>query len=195
MEPQIGLFSESTANSQELAGFSYEREFISEAEAATLVAAISELTLKPFEFRGYLGNRRVIWFGYRYDFTQRRIETAEGIPLFLEDLRRKVARFAGRRDDEFVQVGISEYSVGAGIGWHRDKSQFGIVAGVSLLAPAKMRFRRREGTGWRRQTRIIEPRSVYLLSGEIRDDWEHSIPPMDSLRYSLTFRTLATKKK
>jgi len=94
--------------------------------------------------------------------------------------------FAGRRVEEFRQIGVNEYRPGAGIGWHRDKSQFGIIVGVSLLSPAKMRFRRREGDRWIRMSHIVE-------DGEARHVWEHSIPPMEALRYSLTFRTLAAE--
>jgi alkylated DNA repair dioxygenase AlkB len=92
---------------------------------------------------------------------------------------------------EFVQLGVNEYRHGAGIGWHRDKSECGDVVGVSLLHAAKMRFRRRKGNGWIRASQNLEPRSVYILPGEARQVWEHSIPLLESLRYSLTFRSLA----
>jgi alkylated DNA repair dioxygenase AlkB len=88
-------------------------------------------------------------------------------------------------------VGVSEYSAGAGIGWHKDKPEFGIIVGVSLLAPATMRFRKAQGRSWKRVSRTLKPRSIYILSGEARTDWEHSIPPLDALRYSITFRTLS----
>jgi alkylated DNA repair dioxygenase AlkB len=104
-----------------------------------------------------------------------------------------VAEFAGHNMDEFRQAGINEYRPGAGIGWHKDKPEFGIIVGVSLLAPATMRFRQAHSNGWTRAWQTIEPRSIYLLSGEARSAWEHSIPPLDRLRYSLTFRTLADK--
>jgi alkylated DNA repair dioxygenase AlkB len=88
-------------------------------------------------------------------------------------------------------VGVNEYRAGAGIGWHKDKPQFGIVVGVSLLTPATMRFRRPHGQKWIRTSHPLLPRSIYVLSGEARTDWEHSIPPLDALRYSITFRTLS----
>jgi alkylated DNA repair dioxygenase AlkB len=77
------------------------------------------------------------------------------------------------------------------VGWHKDKAQFGIVVGVSLLAPATMRFRRTQGRGWARVSQTVAPRSIYFLSGEARTEWEHSIPPLDALRYSITFRTVS----
>jgi alkylated DNA repair dioxygenase AlkB len=39
----------------------------------------------------------------------------------------------------------------------------------------------------------VAPRSAYLLRGPARFDWEHSIPPLDRLRYSVTFRTFRPK--
>jgi alkylated DNA repair dioxygenase AlkB len=67
---------------------------------------------------------------------------------------------------------------------------FGEVVGVSLLAPARLRFRRRSGDKWQRTALLAEPGSAYLLRGEARTEWEHSIAPMEALRYSITFRTL-----
>jgi alkylated DNA repair dioxygenase AlkB len=174
-------------------GFRYQANVISEAEEATLVAALQKLDLKPFEFQGHLANRRVISFGLRYDYSRRKVETASEFPSFMNEVRAKVAEFAGRGVNEFQQTGVNEYGPGAGIGWHKDKSHFGIVVGVSLLAPATMRFRRAHGRGWDRVSHTIAPRSIYLLSGEARTEWEHSIPPLDELRYSLTFRTLSDK--
>jgi alkylated DNA repair dioxygenase AlkB len=174
-------------------GFRYQTEWISVAEEASLVASLAALKLEPFEFHGHLGNRRVASFGLRYDYTRRAVEAAGTYPSFLDNLRIKVAEFAGHLVEEFRQLGVNEYRPGAGIGWHRDKSQFGIIVGVSLLSPARMRFRRREGDRWIRMSHIVEPRSAYILDGESRHVWEHSIPPMEALRYSLTFRTLAAE--
>jgi alkylated DNA repair dioxygenase AlkB len=172
-------------------GFRYLPEFIDKAEEHALATALSNLDLKPFEFHGHIGNRRVVSFGLRYDYVRRAGELSGAVPPFLDDLRIKIAKFAGREVGEFVQLGVNEYRPGAGIGWHRDKPEFGDVVGVSLLHPAKMRFRRRKDNGWIRASQALEPRSVYILTGEARQVWEHSIPPLKSLRYSLTFRTLA----
>jgi alkylated DNA repair dioxygenase AlkB len=171
-------------------GFRYEEDIISKAEEAVLVASLATLELKPFEFHGHLGNRRVTSFGLRYDFSRRSLGVADPFPAFLAELREKVAKFAGRKVEEFQQGGVNEYPAGAGIGWHKDKAQFGVIVGVSLFAPATMRFRRAEGDGWVRMSKRLEPRSIYILEGEARTVWEHSIPPVDTLRYALTFRTL-----
>jgi len=193
MVRQNSLFPELESKPKRLTppGFRYLENVITETEEAALVASLEELELKPFEFHGHLGNRRMISFGLRYDYSRRIVETANDFPSFLDELRSKVAEFASRRVDEFRQAGINEYRPGAGIGWHKDKPQFGIIVGVSLLAPATMRFRRAHGSGWTRMSQTIEPRSIYVLSGEARMAWEHSIPPLNKLRYSLTFRTLA----
>jgi alkylated DNA repair dioxygenase AlkB len=121
---------------------------------------------------------------------------AAPFPSFLVSLRRKVAEIFGRPAEAFRQVLINEYRPGAGIGWHRDKAQFDEVVGVSLLTPCTLRFRRKaegEGQGWSRASLTVEPRSAYLLSGPARTVWEHSIPALDRLRYSITLRTLIAK--
>jgi hypothetical protein len=172
-------------------GFRYREQIIDEGEEVALAAELAELALKPFEFHGYFGNRRVVNFGLKYDFGRRSVEKADDMPSFLDGLLSRAAHFAGCEKGAFRHVGVSEYCAGAGIGWHKDKPQFGIVVGVSLLTPATMRFRRPHGENWMRISRTLQPRSIYVLSGEARTDWEHSIPPFDALRYSITFRTLS----
>lgn len=177
------------------AGFRYREEFVTEEEEMALVARIGELDLRPFEFYGYLGNRRVVSFGLKYDYSRRSVEPASAMPEFLNDLLARLADFAGCETGAFQQVGVNEYRPGAGIGWHKDRPQFGIVVGVSLLAPGIMRFRRAEGRRWKRISHKVRPRSLYILSGEARMEWEHSIPPVSDRRYSITFRTLADSFK
>jgi alkylated DNA repair dioxygenase AlkB len=193
MVRQNVLFPEMEENSGELAprGFRYRDEMMTEAEEAALVASIQQLELKPFDFHGYLGNRRVVSFGLKYDYSRRTVEPASQMPAFLDDLLVRVANFAGTDSEAFRQVGVSEYRAGAGIGWHKDKQEFGIVVGVSLLASATMRFRKANGAGWSRVSHTLKPRSIYILDGEARMEWEHSIPPLRDLRYSVTFRTLS----
>lgn len=149
-------------------GFRYQEQIVSEEEEATLAAALEQLDLKPFEFHGYRANRRVVNFGLKYDFAHRSIQKAGGMPSFLNDLLSRAASFAGCKGDAFRQVGINEYRAGAGIGWHKAKPQFGTIVGVSLLARATMRFRRAHGQNWIRVSHILEPRSIYILSGEAR---------------------------
>jgi alkylated DNA repair dioxygenase AlkB len=172
-------------------GFHYWPEVITPAEEAALVAELQAQPFAPFDFHGYLANRRVVSFGLRYDYGKRAVETAAPFPAFLLPLRAKVAALAGEAPDAFSQVLVNEYRPGAGIGWHRDKPQFGLVVGVSLVSPCVLRLRRRDGAKWERASIPLSPRSAYLLSGPARHEWEHSITPGEALRYSVTFRTLA----
>lgn len=195
MRGQSSLFTELEQEQPqaEPQGFRYQEEAISDEEQRVLVASIETLDLKPFEFHGYLGNRRVINFGFKYDYSLRAVEEADDMPHFLDGLLGRAADFAGCDRNAFRQVGINEYRDGAGIGWHKDKLEFGIIVGVSLLAPATMRFRKMQDGKWLRISREVRPRSIYILSEQARTEWEHSIPAVDSLRYAVTFRTLADK--
>jgi len=175
-------------------GFRYQDDIFDEEEESALISSLSKLDLKPFQFHGHVGNRRVASFGLIYDYNRGSIREADAIPCFLKDLLPRVASFSTRLPDEFRQVGVNEYRAGAGIGWHKDKPQFGIIVGVSLSAAATIRFRRATGNGWQRRSHIIKPRSIYILDSDARSRWEHSIPPVDALRYSITFRTLAEAK-
>jgi alkylated DNA repair dioxygenase AlkB len=172
-------------------GFRYQADFISADEEQALLAHMPGLDFKPFEFQQYVGKRRVIYFGLRYDFTAGRLGEAEPIPAFLLSLRERAAFFAGLDPAAIVHVLINEYEPGAPIGWHRDRPQFGDVLGVSLGASTRFRMRRKDGDRWDRRALTVEPRSIYLLRGPARTVWEHSLPPAEALRHSITFRTLA----
>lgn len=171
-------------------GMRYESEFLSSEEEQTLLRSVERLDFKPFEYRGFAGKRRVVSFGWRYDFNDGRLSKTEVIPDFLSEIRARAESFAELAPSEFQQVLITEYPPGAGIGWHRDRSVFGDVAGVSLLSPCEFRLRKKAAKGFLRQSLVAEPRSIYLLKGSSRTDWEHSIPGVDSLRYSITFRNM-----
>lgn len=190
---QPGLFGgdarESTANFPE--GLRYRAELIGPDEERALVARVRRLPFRDFEFHGHTGKRRVVSFGWRYDFTGRGLEKAEDMPEYLLPLREAAAEFAGVEPEQFQHALVTEYGLGAGIGWHRDKAVFGEVVGVSLLSPCVFRMRRAVSKKkWERVNLVAEPRSAYLLSGPARYEWEHSIPQMDDLRYSITFRKL-----
>ena len=172
-------------------GFRYEPEFIGPKDEATLLVCVRELPFREFEFHGHTGRRRVVSYGWHYDFSGRQLRKADDIPDFLLGLRPAAAAFAGLEPEELQHVLVTEYGPGAGIGWHRDKSVFGVTVGVSLLSPCVLRLRRKAGERkWERANVMAEPRSAYLLSGPARSEWEHSIPPVDALRYSITFRNL-----
>jgi alkylated DNA repair dioxygenase AlkB len=170
-------------------GFGYRPNFIDPQEEAELVGRLATLPFQAFQFHGFEGARRVVSFGWRYDFNEGGLKRAEPFPSWLTDLAARAAIFAGVSPDAFVQSLLTEYAPGAGIGWHRDRPQFEDVVGISFLAPCRLRFRRREASGWSRSALIAEPRSAYLLRGPARRTWEHSIPPLQTLRYSITLRT------
>jgi alkylated DNA repair dioxygenase AlkB len=171
--------------------FRYRSELISPAEEEALLARVRNMPFRDFEFHGYTGKRRVVSFGWQYDFSASRLRKADDIPNYLLALRRAAATFAGLAPKEFQHVLVTEYSTGAGIGWHRDKAVFGEVVGVSLLSPCVLRFRRAVSRKkWERVRVAVVPRSAYLLRGPARSEWEHSILRVDELRYSITFRNL-----
>jgi alkylated DNA repair dioxygenase AlkB len=176
--------------SRPLPGFRYAPDFVSEPEQEGLVRWIETLPLKPFEFHGFTGNRRVASFGLRYDYARQTLAAAAPIPESLLELRTRAASWAGLDPARLPQMLVTEYAPGAPIGWHRDKPQFDEVLGISLLAPTNFRLRRQTPTGWERRSVLLQPRSIYLLCGEVLREWEHSIPPLTALRYSITLRSL-----
>jgi alkylated DNA repair dioxygenase AlkB len=177
------------------AGLVYRDDLITEAEERALVERIAELPFKPFEFHGYVGKRRVVSFGWQYDYAGRTLRKSEEIPEFLFPLREKAAGLAGVDAAEMRQVLVTEYAPGAGIGWHRDKPMFEDVVGVSFLSPGVLRFRRNAASGWERASYRVRPRSAYLLRGPARWEWEHSLPAVDALRYAVTFRNFTAAER
>ncbi len=175
-------------------GFRYRPELIDAAHEAALLEQLRALPFAPFEFHGYTGKRRTVAFGWNYDFSSEQLQLGSEMPVFLRELRVPVAAFAGVSPEALPHVLVTEYEAGAAIGWHRDKGVFEIIVGVSLLAPCTFRLRRARPSGWDRVNVTAEPRSAYILAGESRTVWEHSIPPVDALRYSVTYRSLKTRR-
>jgi alkylated DNA repair dioxygenase AlkB len=175
-------------------GFHYRAEFITEDEERDLLDEISAVTFSDFELRGVVARRRVAFFGQTYDRN-----AAGPIPAFLLPLRAKVAEWAGVEADRFAMALINEYPPGAPIGWHRDAPQYAIVGGISLLSSCRMKLRpyRAPNAASQAQARrvatheiALDRRSAYLMTGESRSAYEHHIPAVARLRYSVTFRTL-----
>jgi alkylated DNA repair dioxygenase AlkB len=170
------------------AGFRYRPELISKDEERRLAEYISSLPLKEFEFQGFIGKRRIVSFGWRYDFNGGGLQKTDDMPAFLLSVREQAALFAELAPERLQQVLLTEYKPGVQIGWHKDRSVFGEVVGLSLLSSCTFRLRRKLGSKWERVSIVAEPRSAYLLSGPSRSEWEHSIPGVEALRYSITFR-------
>jgi alkylated DNA repair dioxygenase AlkB len=174
-----------------LPGLSLFENSVSLADERALIGAIDGVELSSFRFQGWLGKRLTAAYGWSYDFTKAALEPALPLPGWLQPLRGTAARLAGLTVDELAQALLIRYDPGSGIGWHRDRPVFGEIVGVSLGAPATMRFRRRHADGFDRRNVYLPPRSIYHLTGEARRLWEHSIAPMDEPRWSVTFRSLA----
>jgi alkylated DNA repair dioxygenase AlkB len=187
MNKQLNLLGEAPPLPE---GFRYRTDFVSAQEERELAERLAVLPFREFEFQGYLGKRRVVSFGWQYVFDGSGLRKADDMPDFLLALRERAAALAGLAAEELQHVLLTEYAPGAGIGWHKDRSVFGDTIGISLLAPCRFRFRRKSGEKWERASLIAEPRSAYLLRGPSRTEWEHSIPAVDALRYSITFRNL-----
>ena len=173
------------------AGFAYGDGVISPGEEQALVERFASLPFQPFDFHGYLGKRRVVSFGWRYDYAGGKLRESDDLPSFLLPLRDAAAGFAGIPADSLQQILVTEYAPGAGIGWHRDRPMFEDVIAVSFLSPCTLRFRRKRGDGWERAAQEVRARSAYLLRGAARRVWQHSVPPVERLRYSVTFRNFA----
>jgi alkylated DNA repair dioxygenase AlkB len=184
--PQGDLFGHDDAP----AGLRHQAEFLSSAGESALAERIGALPFAPFLFQNFVGKRETVSFGWSYRFDGGGLVPADPIPDWLHPVRARAAAFAGLASEALEQALLIRYTEGAGLGWHRDRPVFGDVVGLPLLSPAPLRFRRRAGTGWERFTLPAPPRSIYLLRGAARTDWEHSLLPVASLRYAITFRTL-----
>jgi alkylated DNA repair dioxygenase AlkB len=189
MPSQYALFPDS----QQPEGLRYQLNFVTKDEERELIARFAALPLAPFQFGAFEGKRRVASFGLRYDFSDQRLHAAEAIPLWVLPVARRIEAFASLPKDTIRHVLFTEYEAGVGIGWHRDKVAFDLVFGLSLASAGKLRFRKKHEGGWQRFTLDAEPRSLYLMTGEARSAWEHSIPAVEALRYSITFRTMASR--
>ena len=177
-------------------GFLHRDDFVTVEEESALLAQTQQIEFSTFEMRGVVARRRVAFFGLSYDKGD---APSRPLPEFLFALRTRLAAWAGVEPNAFAMSLINEYRPGAPIGWHRDAPQYGIVAGLSLLSPCRMRLRPYLSPGDAATQKIrrvttheitLLPRSGYVMTGKSRSHYEHSIPAVEQLRYSITFRTL-----
>ena len=155
---------------------------------------LERMEFEPIVIRGVAARRTARHFGLNYDYEQRvHLQSAEPLPAWLEPVRGKCAALAGVPAEALVEALLQRYPQGATIGWHRDAPSFGLVVGLSLGSSARFRFRRGSPGRWTTWELDLPPRSAYVLAGEARTRWQHSLPPTRALRYSITFRTLKSK--
>ena len=179
-------------------GFDYCPEFLSFTEEQQLLSELARLDFSRVEMRGVVARRRTAHYGYIYGYERRDATPGRPIPEFLRSVRARIADWTGLDPAAWAEALITEYPEAAPIGWHRDAPMFGDIAGISLGASCRMKFRPYVSpkdvprAGIRRTTHEIElaPRSAYLIRGDARRDFEHSIPPVARRRYSITFRTV-----
>jgi alkylated DNA repair dioxygenase AlkB len=173
------------------AGLVYRPELLAEAEERALLEELARFDFHEIRMHGVVAKRTARHFGVDYDYERRAaVQEAEPIPDWLVPVRERAAELAGVEPEKLAEILVQRYPPGAQIGWHRDASAFGIVVGISLGSSARMRFRRGKGDVRHTFELELEPRSGYVLAGEVRTAWQHHVPPAKALRYSITFRTL-----
>lgn len=180
------------------AGLRYQEDFLSPAEEADLIARIEQLPLAPMQYQQYTALRRVVNYGGKYDFSAQRLEQAEPLPDWLQPLREKAAAWLGIPPENFTQALVAEYSPGTPLGWHRDVPDHEDIVGISLGSDAVLRFRPYPPDAPKKADVVklaVAPRSIYLLRGPARWEWQHSVAPTRALRYSITLRTPAAGQR
>jgi hypothetical protein len=161
-------------------GFDYREEFITPEEERSLIAHVLELPMQPYKFREFEAKRLVYNFG----------DSDEPFPSWLKEISLRAEKEFRLPKHSLSSAHLIHYPAGVPIGWHRDTPPHDIVVGISLNSSARFRLRkRREDKKWERFEATLEPRSIYTMAGPARYEWEHSIPPVEETRYSLTFRT------
>jgi alkylated DNA repair dioxygenase AlkB len=175
------------------AGFSYFPDFISVEEETQLLHAVSKVELHTFNFQGYEAKRKVASFGYDYSFTDRQLKKGQAIPSDFDALLARVAHQMGKDIDQFAELLVTEYPPKSVINWHRDAPPFDIIAGISLLSDCTFKLRPHREEPRRRSSIVslnVARRSLYVIQGEARTEWQHSTAPVQQVRYSITLRTL-----
>ena len=181
-----------------LSGLSYHADFIAPAEEQSLLTALDEGVWSDDI------NRRAQQFGYHYSIRSRIRANAAQYAGPLPAWCRFVTQRIQARDlftPELDQMIAQEYLPGQGIGLHTDLESLreDVVCILSLGSQVEMTFLQPStGARW---ARMLWPRSLLLIAGEARYDWQHGIPKRRSdfyearrlprgRRISLSFRHL-----
>lgn len=179
-------------------GLRYEPAWLSPAAEAALIDLVKQLPLREAQYKSYTARRRVVSYGGQFDYDSNELRPSAPLIGELHPLRDRVARWAGVEADALVHVLVAEYTPGTPLGWHRDVPDFEDVFGVSLGGPALLRFRPYPPESPKREDIVrldVQPRSIYALQGQARWSWQHSVAPVDALRWSVTFRTARQKSR
>lgn len=174
-------------------GFIYIPDFITKEDESELYKEVSGIELHTFMFQGFEAKRKVASFGYDYSFEKAKLTRGKEIPPAFNKLIGMVAGELKISPDDFAELLVTQYPPGSVINWHRDAPPFDIIAGISLMADCTFRLRPHKEAVRSRKTVISFPvhrRSLYIIQGESRTDWQHSISPVKAERYSITLRTL-----
>lgn len=172
-------------------GLAYYPGFLDEDAERLLIGEIGTYPFREVVMHGQAARRTVLHFGWDYDYDGWSVHRTDPPPPSLRALADRCAEVAEVAARDLEQFLVARYPAGATIGWHRDAPMFGAtVVGVSLASSCRMKFRRKVEDGYRIHTLTLEPRSLYIIGGEARSQWQHSIPPTKELRYSITMRTL-----
>lgn len=173
------------------AGLVFVPDFLTASEEGQVLELLARMELHEVVMRGQASLRQVRHFGLGYHYESHELAQTEPWPTELEWLRERAAALIDVEPARFEQILVTRYPAGAGIGWHRDAPAFGSrVVGVSLASPCTMRFQRREPDVRRVWELALLPRSAYVIGGEARTKWQHTIPATKAGRWSVTFRTV-----
>ncbi len=197
---QLALFADpAPSDGRSLpSGWAYREDFLGVDEEAELLDAIAALPLHEARYKGYTARRRVVHFGFAYDYDDNRLLPGAPLPPSLHPLRVKAAAWIGEPADALVNALVAEYRPGVPLGWHRDVPDYETVVGVSLAGPGRMRFRRYPPVAPKKADVLsldLAPRSAYVLRAEARWGWQHSVASTPALRYSVTFRTASRRRE
>lgn len=170
----------------------YVSEFVSADEEGALLAHLRALPLQEARYKDYTAKRRTVSYGFDYDFSRNRLDPGPALPEFLSPLRARAAAWLAVKVEDVKHALVTEYRPGTALGWHRDAPDFELVCGISLAGSCRMTFRPFPPKPDKKNVLSLDlaPRSAYVLRGDARWRWQHSIPPAKALRYSITFRTM-----
>ena len=176
-------------------GLIYRPEFLSPAEEEILITYIENLPLEHPLYEDHEAKRRIMSFGWGFNFRSGRLIPGPPLPPFLRGLGRKIGKWLTIPEMRVAEALVTEYTPGCAIGWHVDNESFEKIVGISLGSRCKIRLRPLKRYKQKRLAADVisidlEPRSAYIMQGPVRWEWQHSVPKVETLRYSITFRTL-----